>query len=63
MPTRFSVSFRVLSPFFFLPLLVMAFAIYDAPKAVQDLWRPTTGANSQIIVAEQHLCLFLFALL
>lgn len=41
----------------------MAFAIYDAPKAVQDLWRPTTGANSQIIVAEQHLCLFLFALL
>lgn len=30
----------------------MAFAIYDGPKAVQDLWRPTTGANSQIIVAE-----------
>lgn len=41
----------------------MAFKIYDAMKAVQDLWRPqTTGANSQIIVAKQHFSVRLFAL-
>jgi len=59
-----SVSFCVFPLFPLFPvLLLMAFTIYDALKAVQDLWRPTTGANSQIIVAEQHFCLCLLAFL